>query len=133
MLTDLSVYTKGGGLSGRRARLLCNDVMMSSIWIQEWSVCVYASLSPKRVSGFTLAAQEERRPKALVQSATPPPTPTPPLHPSRWGSITAERTVAPSRAVSEPKETRRRFNAPQHTPGTVKDYGRHIFIIVGGT
>lgn len=87
-------------------------------------------LIPKTRLRIHSAAQEERRPKALVQSgrATPPP-----LHPSRWGSITAERTVAPSRAVSEAKKTRRRFNAPKHTPGTVKDYGCHIFIIVGGT
>lgn len=86
-------------------------------------------LIPKTRLRIHSAAQEERRPKALVQSGRA----TPPLHPSWWGSITAERTVAPSRAVSEPKKTRRRFNSPKHTTGTVKDYSRHIFIIVGGT
>lgn len=87
------------------------------------SMCL-RELIPKTHLRIHSAAQEERRPKALVQSgrATPPSIPP--------GGV---RTVAPSRAVSEPKKTRRRFNAPKHTPGTVKDYSRHIFIIVGGT
>lgn len=84
-------------------------------------------LIPKTRLRIHSAAQEEHRPKALVQSGrvTPPP--------SQWGSITAEHTVAPSSAVSDLQKPCRHFNAPKHTPCTVKDYGRHIFIIIGGT
>lgn len=43
-----------GGATQEKSHPLCNDVMMSSIWMKEWSVCVYMSLSPKRVPRFIL-------------------------------------------------------------------------------
>lgn len=124
LFTDSSVNTRKGP-GGRRARPLCNDVMMSSIWMEEWSVCVYiARLRIHSPASQPRRSADERRSGNQATSPTP-------SAPRRRGSITAECTVAPSRAASGQK--RRRSNALKHTPRTVKDDAHHIFIIVGGT
>lgn len=73
LFTDSSVYTNKG-LSGRRARPLCNDVMMSSIWIEEWSVCVYITrLRIHSPASQPRRSADERRSGNQATSPTPPP------------------------------------------------------------
>lgn len=101
----------------------CNDVMMSSIWIEEWSVCVYMSLSPIHVSRFILRHSSpggEQTKGAWV--IRPPPTVGPLTQTAQW-----------HQAEQQPAKKHQQFHALKHTPCTVKDYTHHIFIIVGGT
>lgn len=88
-------------------------------------------LIPKTRLRIHSAAQEEHRPKAMVQSGqvTPPSPLSIPVgfHYRRAHSGTKQSREQP------PQKPCRGFNAPKHTLCTVKDYGRHIFIIVGGT
>ena len=108
----------------RRHTTLC--VMISSIWAQEWSVCVYTSWSSKRVPRpVSLAPRPGRRADArrLGNQDT-----------AYWKSIRADCTVAPGGAATCQKTPTCTYtHALKYTPSPVKDYTRHIFIIVGGT
>lgn len=154
LLTDLSVFSRRGYSGGRGPGRCLGEwvgihvipwphydrrhtalyVMISSIWTQEWSVCVYTSWSPKRVPRPVLwhsSPGGEQTKKSAWAIRTPPTATTPTEDP-------LTQTAQWHQAEQRPAKNTHSFactytHALKHTPSTVKDYTHHIFIIVGGT